>query len=48
MDKAKPAGEYWLPWNGEDEENKTLASGTYIIYFSAGNFSDLKKAVIIR
>ncbi|MEK7812830.1 MAG: FlgD immunoglobulin-like domain containing protein [Candidatus Desantisbacteria bacterium] len=48
LDETKPQGEYWLDWNGEDEENKILASGTYIIYFSAGDFNDLKKAVIIR
>ncbi|MDI6781506.1 MAG: fibronectin type III domain-containing protein [bacterium] len=49
LDETMLAGEHWLPdWHGEDEENKTLASGTYIIYFSAGDFKDLKKAVIIR
>jgi hypothetical protein len=48
LDEAKPVGEYWIDWNGCDEENEILASGTYIIYFNAGNFNDLKKAMIIR
>ncbi len=48
LDETKHQGEHWIDWNGEDEEHKSLASGTYIIYFSAGDFNDLKKAVIIR
>ncbi|MBI4777698.1 hypothetical protein HY792_02060 [Candidatus Desantisbacteria bacterium] len=48
LDETKPAGEYWLDWDGRDEEGEILASGTYIIYFNAGDFKDLKKAVIIK
>ncbi len=48
LDEAKNQGEHWIDWNGQDEDNKTLASGTYIIYFIAGDFKELKKAVIIR
>ncbi|MFH1898704.1 MAG: FlgD immunoglobulin-like domain containing protein [Candidatus Desantisbacteria bacterium] len=48
LNETKPAGEYWLDWDGRDEEGEILASGTYIIYFNAGDFKDLKKAVLIR
>ena len=48
LDETKPVGEYWVDWDGRDEEGEILASGTYIIYFNAGDFKDLKKAIIIR
>lgn len=48
LDETKPAGEHWIDWHGQDEEGETLASGTYIIYFSAGDFNELKKAVLVR
>ncbi|MBU0700487.1 hypothetical protein KKE26_04225 [bacterium] len=48
LDEVKPAGEHWIDWNGQDEGSEILASGTYIIYFNAGDFKELKKAVIIR
>lgn len=42
------AGTYALNWNGRDNNHLKLASGVYFIRFEADNFTDSKKAVILR
>ncbi len=41
-------GNYQSVWDGTDHNNKTVASGIYFYRFSAGNYHEVKKMLIIK
>ncbi len=42
------AGVYEITWNGKNDDGISVASGTYIYTFSAGNFFETKKMMLIK
>jgi WD40 repeat protein len=44
----KKAGNYKAHWDGKDERGQAVASGVYFYILKTGNFSDIKKMVILR
>ena len=45
MDGKKSAGTYSLSWNGLDEAQSLVSSGTYFLLVTAGEFSKVTKIV---
>jgi hypothetical protein len=43
IDENKPAGEYWIYWNSDNQ-----SSGTYFYRIQSGRFSDTKKMILMR
>jgi hypothetical protein len=42
------AGTYEATWNGKDDSDKQVASGTYIYTIMAGNFKQSKKMILMK
>ncbi|MDA3814142.1 MAG: T9SS type A sorting domain-containing protein [Candidatus Cloacimonetes bacterium] len=42
------AGQHSTIWNGKDDTNKEVSSGIYFYKIKAGNFVDVKKAVLLK
>lgn len=45
---AMKAGFHSITWNGKDQNGKTVASGTYLMKFSAGDFTQVRKMTLLR
>ena len=48
MDGKKSAGTYSLSWNGLDEAQSLVSSGTYFLLVTAGEFSKVTKIVFLK
>jgi len=48
MDGRKSAGTYSLSWNGLDETQSLVSSGTYFLLVTAGEFSKVTKIVFLK
>jgi len=48
IDKTMPAGEHQILWGGFDSENHQAASGIYFARFTAGDFIETRKIIIMR
>jgi hypothetical protein len=48
VDGDMKPGEYTADWNGKDESGKTVSSGIYFYRMQAGDFSNMKKMVLIK
>ena len=48
IDGIKKPGVYPVNWNGKDKNGENLTSGIYICRIQAGDFSQIKKMVLIR
>ncbi len=48
VDEEKDAGSYSIDWFGKNEEGSTVASGTYLLYFKAGDYKKIEKIIIIK
>jgi len=43
-----PAGTYSATWDGRDDAGRSVASGVYLCRMEAGNFSAVRKLVLVR
>lgn len=48
VDEHKQAGNYRVLWDGKDESGRNVASGIYLYQCKIGEFSDVKKMVLMR
>ena len=48
VNEQQPMGRYEVIWNGEDENGRRVASGTYLYRLNAGQFSELKKMTLVK
>ncbi len=48
VNEHRPPGLYKIYWNGSDERGNPLSSGMYILRFSAGDYSQSRKLLLVR
>ena len=48
VDEEKQAGEYRVMWDGKDMRGKDIPSGVYVYRLKAGDFSEVRKMVVLR
>ena len=48
VDELKEAGQYSVNWNGLDENGRRVSSGVYFYRMSAGDFTAVRKMVILK
>jgi hypothetical protein len=48
VDREQPVGQYRTSWDGRDSFGSQAASGVYFLKLSAGDFSKVRKMVLIR
>jgi len=48
IDEDKPAGSYQLNWDGKNDSGKDLTSGIYFYKMEAGDYSEIKKLILMR
>jgi len=48
IDEEKQPGEYRIIWYGKDHTGKDVPSGLYFYKLNSGNFSDVKKMILLR
>lgn len=48
VDEEKPAGSYTVYWDGNDKNGRPVSSGIYFYKLEAGDFSEVKKMVLIK
>ena len=48
VSEVKDAGRYTISWNGRNNYNEPVASGFYIYRIKAGNFSAVKKMLMLK
>ena len=48
VDENKDAGSYSIDWFGKNEEGSRVASGTYLLYFKAGDYKRIEKVIVIK
>lgn len=48
VDELKEAGQYSVNWNGLDENGRRVSSGVYFYRMSAGDFTAVRKMVIVK
>jgi len=44
----KPAGKYWIEWDGKDDSGRQCPAGVYIIQIQAGDLKDAKKIILVK
>lgn len=48
VDEEKPAGTYTVYWDGNDKNGDPVSSGIYFYKLDAGDFTEVKKMVLIK
>jgi flagellar hook assembly protein FlgD len=48
VDELKEAGDYSVNWNGTNSSGQRVSSGVYFYRMSAGDFSAMRKMVILK
>jgi hypothetical protein len=48
VDQKMDAGKYVADWNGKDEKGNSVSSGIYFYRMDAGDFSDIKKMLLVK
>ena len=48
VNKQQNAGEYQIEWDGLDETGKPVASGIYLYQLIAGDFSEVRKMILMK
>jgi len=48
VNEPKCSGIYKVIWNGRDENGRVVGSGVYFLKFEAGDYTEIKKAVLIK
>lgn len=46
--EKKDAGEYKVIWNGTDDAGKSVSSGIYFYRIQTGDYTDIKKAILVK
>jgi len=48
VDNHQAPGTYTIEWNGKDNSGRQVSSGVYLYKIEAGNFSELKKMILLK
>jgi hypothetical protein len=48
VDDTQEAGRHGVRWRCEDDDGNAVPSGTYFCRLQAGDFTDMKKMVVVR
>jgi len=48
INEQKPAGIYYATWNGTDNQGKKASSGIYFYQIEAGDYTKVKKLIILQ
>jgi hypothetical protein len=48
IDKSQPAGKYTASWNGRNDQDKPVTTGVYFYKINSGNFSRVKKLLLLK
>ena len=48
VDGERPAGSYFVTWDGTDDTGQGVASGVYLCRMEAGKFSAVRKLLLVR
>jgi hypothetical protein len=48
VNEAKPTGRYTVLWDGKDSTGRMVASGAYTYTLQVGNFSSVKKMLLLK
>ncbi len=48
VDEKKDAGVYSVRWNGSDDDKRQVAIGVYFIRLTSGDFTSVKKVILVR
>ena len=48
IDRAMPAGDHTVIWDGTDSRGRQVASGIYLYYIQAGDFTARKKMILLQ
>ncbi len=48
VSEAKPAGNHQVYWHGMDENRKPVSSGVYFYKFKAGDYTNIRKMLLIK
>jgi hypothetical protein len=48
VDNRMKAGAYNLKWNGADTQGRAVASGVYFYNLEAGEFSQIRKMMLVK
>jgi len=48
LDEMRPPGRFELLWNGRDDDGSVVASGTYLLRMSAGDYAARRKLTLLK
>ena len=48
VSELKPAGHYLVSWDSRDDRNRHVAAGVYFYRLSAGDFSQVRKLLLLK
>jgi flagellar hook assembly protein FlgD len=48
VDREMSAGNYHFTWNGRNQVGATVATGMYLYRLQSGDFSSVKKMVLVK
>jgi hypothetical protein len=48
VDREESVGQYRVTWDGTDQSGRRVASGVYLYRFTAGEYSETRKLVVIK
>jgi len=48
VSELKPAGHYLVSWDSRNDSNRHVAAGVYFYRLSAGDFSQVRKLLLLK